>query len=53
MNLKELRRQRKNHNGCKGPIYPNAGLQRNSGSHKKEIADANDEANTKRRIRLR
>jgi site-specific recombinase XerD len=53
MNLKELHRQRKNYNGCKGPIYPNAGLQRNSGSHKKEIADANDEANTKRRIRLR
>jgi integrase/recombinase XerC/integrase/recombinase XerD len=53
MNLAELRRQRRNHSGSNGTVYPNAGLQRSSGSREKEIADANDEANTKRRMRPR
>ena len=53
MNLTELRRQRRNHNGSNGTIYPNAGLRRNNGSHEQERADTGSLANTERWTRPR
>jgi len=49
MNVKELRRQRGNHNGSYGAIYPNAGFRRNSGSVKDKQSGSGDGARCRRK----
>jgi len=50
MNLKELQRQRRNHNG-NGPVYPNAGFQRRNGHNGNRSRDTVHCVSVKHRVR--